>query len=800
MTAENKKQTDEVIESMQPKDATNLWHAIRDGIKVFGHDGYEDGPKRIPAMMVLTDGCPNHMFVSHAYLPAYERTNTKPVPRCPTQGYVPKLRSMSKMPAIINTFGFGYNLRSGLLKSISEFSGGSYAFIPDAGMVVSLAYHLFLPHSDNILTARQQGTVFVHAVANLQSTFAQNAILKLDYPSNIIEPSPQADQEPARKLSPGHPLGKDYSELTINLHNLQYGQTRDIFLEYSSWKSSPITATLTYQRRDQSPETLPQAILYPSAPPPFPTYSPAEAAYHMSRSKLVSYLLGLSPPSDFDEERTPTRPLPEDISDQLTAFIASLPCNSPDKPEISSHPLNKSLMQDLTGQISLAITNSVYYSRWGMHYLLSLADAHSKQTCNSFKDPGPLMYGTNSPLFQRCRDRLDSAFDDLPPPKPTKMTWSMRQALKQTRPPAAALSTGAGLALAVKQEDRYRRTRSDSNATTDTTATGVATPSSTATENGANYWADYDWNDFRMSSYNSSDNPCFAGCVRVLLAGRDEGNGKVPLTPVEERIDRGDDDEQFPWLEDSNTSGQGQGGRFSIKISKLRAGMQVHTPRGPRRVVAVLKTAVRKQEMCLVGKGLLVTPWHPVSLPSTSSRQAGSWTFPWEISRRKVRYTGSIYSVLLERNVDPAAHAVFVGGVWGVTLGHGLVNPGRSSTGSSQTMGVDVRAHPFFGSYAAVVRSLEGLHRNSNGLVLGGGVKRDVRTGLVDGFRRLSGEELRRVVDEMTSSQGAAGSKARVQRSSTSSHVSASHTAARHGGSGSSRAETCMWRRTVGCV
>lgn len=45
---------------------------------------------------------------------------------------------MEQLPATIHTFGFGYNLRSGLLKSIAEFGNGDYSFIPDAGMIVSL--------------------------------------------------------------------------------------------------------------------------------------------------------------------------------------------------------------------------------------------------------------------------------------------------------------------------------------------------------------------------------------------------------------------------------------------------------------------------------------------------------------------------------------------------------------------------------------------------------------------------------------------------------------------------------------
>lgn len=47
-----------------------------------------------------------------------------------------KLLKDERLPASIHTFGFGYNLRSGLLKSIAEEGGGNYSFIPDSGMIV----------------------------------------------------------------------------------------------------------------------------------------------------------------------------------------------------------------------------------------------------------------------------------------------------------------------------------------------------------------------------------------------------------------------------------------------------------------------------------------------------------------------------------------------------------------------------------------------------------------------------------------------------------------------------------------
>jgi hypothetical protein len=56
--------------------------------------------------------------------------------RHPLGGYVSGIRALRPLPATIHTFGFGYGIRSGLLKSIAEVGGGNYAFIPDAGMVV----------------------------------------------------------------------------------------------------------------------------------------------------------------------------------------------------------------------------------------------------------------------------------------------------------------------------------------------------------------------------------------------------------------------------------------------------------------------------------------------------------------------------------------------------------------------------------------------------------------------------------------------------------------------------------------
>ncbi|KAL2198110.1 hint-domain-containing protein [Corynascus similis CBS 632.67] len=621
MTDENKDTTRKKIKSMNVESLTNLWSGIRDGLELFE----ADSRGRVPALLVLTDGIPNH--------------------RCPPKGYIPKLKTMTPLPATIHTFGFGYNLRSGLLKSIAEVGGGNYSFIPDAGMV---------------------GTVFIHAVANLQSTFANNVRLRLTYPSylQLEEMTGEAvgRQEPV-ELEGDVP--EPLTSLTILLSNIQYGQSRDIYLRYNKTlvitpESIPseieehgppvITAVLEYQRFTP---TVHQTAAHQD-PFSFPSsLPPAEIAYHMSRAALVEFLSTIYPlnPQLEHEPLVQTR-RPEDLPERLQSLVFALPASRPEF--ATSHPGCRALLIDIcgnlsfanpspsasmlpsawTGQVALALVDNGHYHRWGVHYLPSLAGAHARQVCGSFKDAGPLLYGADSQLFQRCRDRLDDAFDNLPPPEPSP----------QPRYGRSSLPRGAG-------------------ATRGTPPPPVS-----------------------MRRYRDVNSGCFAAETGVLLAA-----GKV------------------------------------VRIEALRRGMKVTTPRGPRKVVRVLKMPVSGMEMCVVrdgesGQRLLVTPWHPVAVPQEG---ASAWQFPREVAQRSVRYTGAVYSVLLERDEDVEAHAILVGGVWGVTMGHGLTVEGKQR---------DVRAHQFYGNYAKISRALARLPKRAGGVVTGGGLTRDPVTGLVNGF------------------------------------------------------------------
>ncbi|KAE9979884.1 hypothetical protein EG328_000642 [Venturia inaequalis] len=570
MTKKNKKEAWALVGKLQVESMTNLWHGILNGIKLFDDD---ERKNTAAAVMILTDGMPNHM--------------------CPVQGYIPKLRQRT-LPASLHTFGFGYSLKSGLLKSIAEMGQGNYAFIPDAGMI---------------------GTVFVHAIANLQSTFATWTSLTLTATGNVTLAETMGHYAKSKDTKTTDQSQGYQKQLTIPLGNLQYGQARDIILKYGPSEDDTclqgsVLATLDCRTLDSSTNDMFAEANIEAAT----TLSKDIIQYHRTRADICAFLSSIFPLNSVSEHYVISG---SDVASvkyaELEVLIHVIETNK------LTDELNSSLLEDLSGpnprgQIKLALSSQEYFDRWGQHYLLSVLNAHQKQICNTFKDAGPLMYGRDSPLFIKCRDRLDFAFDNLPAPRPSNI---------------------------VRDRDGHR------------TVTQV---------------------DVRQ--YNKSDGVCFAGECLIELADGSE-----------------------------------------TAIQNVRRLTKVWTPLGPRIVLAVVATKVEAYEMCRMGE-LVITDWHPLFIH-------GQWRFPHDIAVERELYTGTIFSLFLQHDEVPEAHAVRVGGYLVVTLGHGIVGAPSKD---------DARAHPFLGDHKKVGHDLETLAKDQEGRHISVGMLKDTKTGLVYGF------------------------------------------------------------------
>merc|ERR1712039_136791 len=63
------------------------------------------------------------------------------------------------------------------------------------------------------------------------------------------------------------------------------------------------------------------------------------------------------------------------------------------------------LLEDVEGQCAEAFSREDWFTKWGVHFLPSLTNAHLSQQCNNFKDPGVQHYGGE--LFSTLRDQAD---------------------------------------------------------------------------------------------------------------------------------------------------------------------------------------------------------------------------------------------------------------------------------------------------------------------------------------------------------------------------------------------------------
>ncbi|KAH7020855.1 uncharacterized protein B0I36DRAFT_333308 [Microdochium trichocladiopsis] len=781
MTKSAKASTEQQIASMTPQATTNMWQGIMHGLDQFDDKNKDSG--RVPALMVLTDGMPNFGD--------------------PPKGYVAKLREMAPLPATIHTFGFGYQLDACLLKSVAEVGGGNFSFIPDAGMI---------------------GTVFIHAVAHLQSTHATKCTLEIKTPLSIkmktthgsIINGTISDDDSVSAT-------RTHNVLKLNLGSLQYGQSRDVYLECrsrtnSKWtvdqavaagkkadsnfdiKSAVLSATLAYSfmRSEVLEVDAEQSLATERAAKKTSQVDDegllrALEAYHKSRAMICEFLASFFQPNPFAGYTLAVDPRQlEAQQDRLKQLVSNLPArkildNDAASQSIAApdQALLQSLLDDLEGQITIAVSKKDYFQTWAMPYFASLSHAHSRQLCNSFKDPGPLKYNDND-FFRQCRDALDKAFEKIEPPAPSR---NPRASVLAPRSPNGGGSTAPGPPPAYSPGHH-------SSSLSSPPSYGSSIMSGSRRLN--------------MALYNDCNSTCFAGDTLVQLArgcgrrtqpGHDEGRGKIASAS-------------------------------QIPISRLRSGVRVMTPLGPRRVRYVLRTAVQDAPMCRIrvgggggngssddgggssaagSAGVLVTPWHPICISTAPPTSSGSraadlgelsskgastgWVFPAYLTPSPsstpqdrhgegeeeeeegmnndvVRYTGFVYTVMLQPDSNPAAHGILVsssssapparrrttccsalrnqdddhtpedvgnnddGGtrrapqIWGVTLGHGIT--GKSAVlgaGLTTTMSTtsnseddeddaydadelekrDVREHAFFGSYSAVEKALLGL-------------------------------------------------------------------------------------------
>jgi Mg-chelatase subunit ChlD len=86
--------------------------------------------------------------------------------------------------------------------------------------------------------------------------------------------------------------------------------------------------------------------------------------------------------------------------DAIEAFRVSLPAGS-------------IFLEDIGGDVGLAVSSAATFQKWGSHHLLALISSHEQQHCGNFKDPSVQPYIT--PRFKAIQEEGVRVFESLPP-------------------------------------------------------------------------------------------------------------------------------------------------------------------------------------------------------------------------------------------------------------------------------------------------------------------------------------------------------------------------------------------------
>lgn len=345
MDAGGKAALDKVCEVIQPQSMTNLWDGLLTGMDVL-RKRTGDLADRNAVVLLLTDGQPN-VEPPRGHVPSLER-------------YLDQFNGTC--PFTVSTFGFGYNLDSGLLGELSSKTGGMYVFIPDSGLV---------------------GTVFVNIIANVLCT----AVTGLQVTVDSGRPLVVSDATLTTTTSGAHGA----------LGTVQYGQARHVTFRLgdADTKAAAEPPLVRIQYRSQG-RTYRQTVSARLAD----TAADREAVnIHVARRQFALCV----------QRVLATKALAGPVK-QASDELQALPN--------ASHPMIQALLKDLQGEVVLALRKDDDFQRWGRHYLPSLVRATWMEQCNNFKDFSVQLYGGD--LFKRLQSAGEAVFCKLPPPKPSR--------------------------------------------------------------------------------------------------------------------------------------------------------------------------------------------------------------------------------------------------------------------------------------------------------------------------------------------------------------------------------------------
>ena len=338
MNDQGKENAVNALKLLQPRGNTNIWAGLECGLESLRTG--KPKLKKKQYVLLLTDGQPNQSP------PKGEHTSLKTY-----------METYPDFKCQVNTFGFGYSLRSQLLLDIAVEGGGTFSFIPDAKIV---------------------GTCFVNAIANSSCTVIQKCSLHLTEKN-------------------GNRIGQNKFNKTpwgyiADIGPLHFGQTRNIIVPVemdSNSEGGYLDVVLEFDENKIEFTATEKTVKQ-------------ESISAQIRAKVVDTVYAVIDGSSKGNGLQMLMKARE-LSGYVTA-LSQLHSMDPDIVGISA---------DVSGRILKAISTTERFNRWGQHYLRSVTRGHDLQICTNFMDMGLQAYGDGT-LFKDLVHTGGEIFKTMP--------------------------------------------------------------------------------------------------------------------------------------------------------------------------------------------------------------------------------------------------------------------------------------------------------------------------------------------------------------------------------------------------
>eukprot|EP01125_Pyxidicula_operculata_P021770 TRINITY_DN8628_c0_g1_i1.p1 TRINITY_DN8628_c0_g1~~TRINITY_DN8628_c0_g1_i1.p1 ORF type:complete len:1076 (+),score=188.04 TRINITY_DN8628_c0_g1_i1:27-3230(+) len=356
MTETKRQKAIEALERLQPRDSTNIWAGLSaglDSLRNVADDNKVDSVPRKKSLVLLTDGQPNAgpLDREDAHLKKYYADHP---------GFTCQ----------VNTFGFGYSLKTKLMTDLAHTGNGTFAFIPDAKIV---------------------GTCFVNAVANASVTLCQKCEVHL---------TPRNGSTFAGEVAGYIPFERTHWGKTIKLGPLYYGQPRDIVIPMTINSDEYLDVSVTFETDRNF--TQASAVGQSTKATPDSIWAYVRNLVVVELSKIIKLCDGNGKQALNDFRA---------LCGRVAGFeaVSSVPTPTGNN---EKDPRIVAIYKDLSGRVSKAISTPQRFKRWGNHYLSALLCAHQLQLRTNFMDPGLQCYGGT--LFSSLEKAGGRIFVTLP--------------------------------------------------------------------------------------------------------------------------------------------------------------------------------------------------------------------------------------------------------------------------------------------------------------------------------------------------------------------------------------------------